>query len=161
MKYSNRKVIYKGEKYDSEKELQFFQQYIEHSGKKYDVHRRYQLFNKPPVGGRNMRSRFYTPDFVVFDEQGNLAHVYDVKTSISKYAVTEGARWRFYVFAVKYGIPVEVVAPRAHDFKMKIFDLTTQVQSKHSRTGRNGKKTNEYYDVFSSIDYDVHDIIGE
>lgn len=49
---------------------------------------------------------------------------------------------------------------RANDFKMKIYGLTKNVNTRHERTNRKGKQIVEFYDVMQSVDYDVTDFIG-
>lgn len=116
-----------------------------------------------------MRGITYAPDFVVFDAEGAIAHVYDVKTGIGQRAVDTAAKIRFKLFSLKTGIPVEVVVPRKNDFKMKLFGFTdNHIQAAHAKYDRhkqlelksNGEPVYEYYDVHSSIDYDIHDLIG-
>lgn len=115
-----------------------------------------------------MRGISYAPDFVVFDSD-EIAHVYDVKTSLSQRAIDSAAKLRFKLFAKRYGIPVEVVVPRKHDFKAKFYGFTNpRLQNAHARRDRHGNvKLNksgsvmyEYYDVHHSVNYDIHDTIG-
>lgn len=124
------------------------------------MHKRYQLVTKFPVGGFNQRGITYAPDFVVYASDGSIEHVYDVKSGINQHAVDTAAKLRFKLFALKTGIPVEVVVPRKHDFKMKLFGFTTNFQDEHVRINRKGKKISDYYNVYKNTDYDVRELIG-
>ena len=169
MNHFGKKVHYKDWDFDSEKERDFFIRFIENSGKKFKVHPSYKVVDKFPVGGYNQRGITYAPDFVVFDDEGAIAHVYDVKTGINQRAVDTSAKLRFKLFSLKTGMPVEVVVPHKHDFKMKLFGFTNpKIQTSHAcydrhkniKRRKNGEPVYEYYDVYHSIDYDIHDLIG-
>lgn len=169
MKHFGKKVHYKEWDFDSIKERDFFIQFIENSGKKFKVHPSYKIIDKFPLGGYNQRGITYAPDFVVYDDQGNVEHVYDVKTGINQRAVDTSAKLRFKLFSLKTGIPVEVVVPHKHDFKMKLFGFTNpKIQTAHAcydrhkniKRRKNGEPVYEYYDVYHSIDYGIHDLIG-
>ena len=169
MNHFGKKVHYKDWDFDSIKERDFFIQFIESSGKKFKVHPSYKIIDKFPLGGYNQRGITYAPDFVVFDDEGAIAHVYDVKTGINQRAVDTSAKLRFKLFSLKTGMPVEVVVPHKHDFKMKLFGFTNpKIQTSHAcydrhkniKRRKNGEPVYEYYDVYHSIDYDIHDLIG-
>ena len=169
MKHFGKKIPYKEWMMDSEKELNFFTRYIENSGKRFKVHPSFKVIDKFPVGGYNQRGITYAPDFVVYDDRGNIEHVYDVKTGINQRAVDTAAKLRFKLFSLKTGIPVEVVVPRKYDFKMKLFGFTNpKIQTAHAcydrhknmKRKKNGEPVYEYYDVYHNTDYDVHDLIG-
>lgn len=169
MKHFGKKVPYKDWDFDSIKERDFFIQFIESSGKKFKIHPSYKVVDKFPLGGYNQRGITYAPDFVVFDDEGAIAHVYDVKTGINQRAVDTAAKLRFKLFSLKTGLPVEVVVPRKHDFKMKLFGFTNpKIQTAHAcydrhkniKRRKNGEPVYEHYDVYHSIDYDIHDLIG-
>jgi len=155
-----RKVHYKDWNFDSVKERDFFIRFIENSGKRYEIHRSYKVVTKFPLGGYNKHGITYTPDFVVYGADGSIQHVYDVKSGVNQRAVDAATKIRFTLFELKTGIPVEVVVPRKHDFKMKLYGFTTNFQEAHTRKKRNGKVVTDYYNVYKSIDYDVHDLIG-
>ena len=168
-RYFGHKVHYKDWDFDSEKECDFFIQFIESSGKKFKVHPQYTIADHILVGGSYMRKKMYKPDFVIFGEDGAIEHVYDVKTGISSRAVDGAAQDRFRRFAGRYGMPVEVVVPRKHDFKMKLLGFENpRLQTRHVKRDRHGNikhtaKGNpqyEYYDVHKSVNYDIHDTIG-
>lgn len=129
--YFGKKVEYKGHKFDSTKEADFFRKFIEESGLNYKVHPSFELIPKFEIfdGLLNIRSMRYTPDFVIYDEQGELQHVLDIKNSFNApYGVDTAASNRFKLFAKVYNVPVEVVVPRTHDFKMKIMGTTKKFE---------------------------------
>lgn len=138
------KTEYHGFKFDSVKEQNFYQRFLE----KYDnpnsefiikVHPSYPILDSWDLEpGLRMRGAGYKPDFTVEDKQNNLLHVIDVKNGFTSYAISDAVKLRFKLFARQYGIPVEAVVPRTRDFKVKIFGTT--------------KKTVEH--VFKDIDYD-------
>lgn len=160
MKHFGKKVSYKKWTFDSIKERDFFIRFIESSGKRFDVHPSFKLVEKFRVGGRNQRGIGYAPDFVVYASDNSIEHVYDVKSGINQRAVDTAAKLRFKLFALKTGLPVEVVVPRKYDFKMKLFGFTTNFQDKHVRINRKGKKISDYYNVYKNTDYDVRELIG-
>lgn len=156
-----KKVKVNGFTFDSQKEANFYLKFVKESGYKHEIHPSYVIKDKVALGGVNLSRISYTPDFVIFDNYGKIKHVYDVKTSINtQFGADTAAKLRFNLFARKYGVPVEVVVPRANDFKMKIYGLTKNVNTRHERTNRKGKKIVEFYDVMANIDYDVTDFIG-
>lgn len=160
MNHFGKKVPYNGYKFDSIKERDFFIRFIENSGKRYEIHRSYKVITKFPIGGYNQRGITYAPDFVVYGNDGSIQHVYDVKSGINQRAVDTAAKLRFKLFSLKTGLPVEVVVPRKHDFKMKLYGFTTSFQEPHVRKKRNGKIVTEYYNVYKNTDYDVFNLIG-
>lgn len=168
MEHFGKEIELDGYKFDSEKEAHFYQRFIKNCGRNYKVHPTYPLLDKFPVGGYNMRGISYTPDFIVYEE-GEIAHVYDVKTSLDARAIDTAAKIRFKLFAHRYHMPVEVVVPRKNDFKMKVFNFgNTKVQAahaKHDRKGnvktyKNGHIMYDYYDVHKNVNYNLHDTIG-
>lgn len=161
MKHFGKKVPYKEWTFDSIKERDFFIRFIETSGKRFDVHPNFKLVEKFRVGGRNQRGIGYAPDFVVYAHDSSIEHVYDVKSGINQRAVDTAAKLRFKLFALKTGLPVEVVVPRKHDFKMKLYGFTTTFQDVHIRKNRKGKVVKQSYDIFKTIDYDVYELIGK
>ena len=161
MNHFGKRVHYKDWDFDSKKERDFFIQFIESSGKKFKVHPSYKVVEKFPVGGYNQRGITYAPDFIVYSDDGSVEHVYDVKTGIGQQAVDTAAKLRFKLFSLKTGLPVEVVVPRRHDFKMKLYGFTTTFQDVHIRKNRKGKVVKQSYDIFKAIDYDVYELIGK
>ena len=73
----------------------------------------------------------YTPDFVIYNENMEMVHVYDVKSSINAKhpakCATDIAKSKFRRFMTRYDIPVEVVVPRTHDFKMAMISFTKKL----------------------------------
>lgn len=138
-----KKEEYRGYKFDSQKELAFYQRFLE----KYDndpnskfvvlVHPSYDIIDKFEISGLTIRGAKYTPDFVITDRKGNLLHIYDVKNGFTSYAVDTAAKLRFKLFTERYEILVEAVVVRKNDFKVKVFGTT--------------KKTIEH--VYKNIDY--------
>lgn len=123
-----KKTEYHGYKFDSLKEMSFYQRFLE----KYDndpnsefivkVHPSYEIIDGFELeSGLKMRGASYKPDFVIEDKQGNMLHVIDVKNGFTAYAVSDAAKLRFKLFTKKYGVPVEAVVVRKNDFKVKVF----------------------------------------
>lgn len=113
-----RKVTIDGHTFDSQKEADFYTRFIKPSGYRYKVHQTFLLAAieevAPGVKARQLR---YTPDFVIYDAEGNLLHVYDVKNSFGQYGIDSGPKEKFAEFLHKYHVPVEAVVVRAGDFK--------------------------------------------
>ena len=99
MNHFGKKVTYKEWTFDSIKERDFFIRFIENSGKRFAVHKSFELLSKFSVGGYNMRGLTYAPDFVVYDADGQIEHVYDVKSGINQRAVDTAAKIRFKLFS--------------------------------------------------------------
>ena len=57
-----------------------------------------------------------------------MKHVYDVKNGFSDYAIDKRAKLKFAMFARVYGLPVEVVVIRTHDFKATITGATKKLE---------------------------------
>lgn len=142
--FSNKVQCSDGYKFDSDKEHSFYHDYIKHCGYKFKVHPTINLLPKFAIGGMNMGGMSYTPDFIIYD-MGKMKHVYDVKTSVSPKATDSAAKNRFKRFAFENNMPVEVVVPRTHDFKMTILGLTKSFEPQ----------------IFTNVDYDIHDYIGQ
>lgn len=124
------KVKVDGFTFDSKKEHQFYERFIKNSGYKFEVHKGFQLHAAIPLlnGKLKVRSSRYTPDFVVYDQDGSIKHVYDLKNSFTAFAIDQAAALRFKWFELKYGIPVEVVVPRVNSFKVKIMGTTKKFE---------------------------------
>lgn len=76
-----------------------------------------------------LRSSNYTPDFVLYNKDGSIAHVIDVKNSFNTtYAIDAAASLRFKMFAYKYKVPVEVVVPRVKSFRVKVLGSTKKFE---------------------------------
>ncbi|KRL42570.1 DUF1064 domain-containing protein [Lacticaseibacillus manihotivorans] len=112
------KVCLDGYKFDSQKEADFYTRFVKNSGFHFRVHPTVELAPlkviSMPVKARQIR---YTPDFVIFDAKGAVIHVYDVKNSFGMYGIDSGPKEKFAEFLHKFGIPVEAVVVRKHDFK--------------------------------------------
>lgn len=92
----------------------------------------------------NIRSVSYRPDFVVYNNDGTIKHVYDVKNGFSVYDIDTGVNLRFKMFEKQLNIPVEVAVVRKHYFKVKILGTTKKFTPKEMK----------------SIDYDWHDFFA-
>lgn len=125
------KVKLDGYTFDSQKEAAFYKRFIKDSGYKFDVHKSFHLH---PIidmcgGVLRLRSSNYTPDFVLYNEDGSIAHVVDVKNSFNTtYAIDAAASLRFKMFAYNYGMPVEVVVPRVKSFRVKVLGTTKKFE---------------------------------
>ena len=134
---------YNGYKFDSQKELAFYQRFCE----KYDkpdskfvvkVHKSYDIIDKFEISGLTIRGAKYTPDIVIENKQGDILHIYDVKNGFTAYAIDGAAKLRFKLFTKRYSVPIECVVVRKNDFKVKVYGTT--------------KKTSEH--TFEDINYD-------
>lgn len=142
---SNKKWIADGYKFDSETEMNFYLRYVKASGYRFEVHKRFKLIDKFVLGGMNQRGKTYAPDFVIYDEQGKIKHVYDVKASFSKKSsISPIFILRASLFQLKYNLPVEVVRLRTHDFRMVVLNFTKKFEEQ----------------TYTSIDYDTWELIG-
>lgn len=125
------KVKRDGYTFDSQKEAAFYETFIKNCGHSFEVHKSFRLH---PIielcdGELRIRSSVYTPDFVIYDDSGSIAHVIDVKNSFNTtYAIDAAASLRFKLFAEKYGIPVEVVVPRVRSFRVKVLGSTKKFE---------------------------------
>lgn len=141
-----RKVELDGIVFDSQKEADFYQRFVKNSGYQYEVHPKFVL---EEAGA--MIAITYKPDFVIYDRNGKILHVYDVKASLDgRYGADQAAKLRFNLFQRKFKKVVEVVVPRKNDFKVRIFGLTKNVNTK--RITRNGKT--QFYDIMTDLNYD-------
>lgn len=118
------KVYYKDWIFDSEKEFKFFKRFIEGKVENFKVHPKFMLKPLVKQGEFNSPAISYKPDVVTYDNQGNIKHVYDVKNGFTVYSIDPGVKLRFTLFASQYGIPVEAVVVRTHDFKVIGFGTT-------------------------------------
>ena len=160
MKHYSKKVKLDGYTFDSQKEASFYAAYIKSCGKKYAVHPQYQLMPIYDAGMVRVGAIYYHPDFVVFGSGKSIEHVYDVKTSVDYKGADPSAQLRFKLFWRKYGVPVEVVTPYRSYFKTRILGTTTKVQPMHQRIKKNGDVVRDYYDIKTSLDYSVQDLLG-
>lgn len=131
LRHYGNKVKANGIVFDSQKEFDFYQHFLENSGvESITIHEKFNLLEKNVVNDKmTLRGITYRPDFVVRDK-GVIKHVYDVKNSFGAYGVDRAAGIVFKLFAKQYGIPVEVVVVRTHDFKTKILGTTKKYEIK-------------------------------
>lgn len=126
--YGN-KVECDGYTFDSTKEYNFYKKFIKDCGFKFKVHEKYTLIDKIKLDDKiSIRSLTYKPDFIIFNKDNSIKHVYDVKNSFGSYGVDRSAGIVFKLFTKHYGIPVEVVVVRTHDFKTKILGTTKKYE---------------------------------
>ena len=124
------KTEYHGYKFDSQKEMAFYQRFLE----KYNdpnskfvikVHPNYPILSGFEIDqGLKFRGASYKPDFVIEDRQGHILHAYDVKNGFTSYAISDAAKLRFKLFTKKYCVPIECVVVLKNTFKVKIFGTT-------------------------------------
>lgn len=112
------KVHCDGYTFDSKKEAFFYTEFIKKSGVTFDVHPAFILEKGGRIDRVNVRNVIYTPDFVTYDDGGQMTHVYDVKNSFGVYGIDPVVSLRFKMFLLRYKIPVEAVVVRTHDFKV-------------------------------------------
>lgn len=129
LQHYGKKIKEGGITFDSQKEYSFYKKFLENSGYKIIVHDKFKLLEKNIINDKiSIRSVTYKPDFVVLDKDGEVKHVYDVKNGFTNYAIDRGAGLSFKLFAKKYGVPVEVVVVRTHDFKTKVLGTTKKYE---------------------------------
>lgn len=124
-----KRVELDGYRFDSQKEAAFYERYIKPSGYKFECQKNFVLLDKyEDLEVVNLKRTAYRADFVIYNEDGTLKHVYDVKNGFSDYAIDKRAKLKFAMFARLYGLPVEVVVIRAHDFKATITRATKKLE---------------------------------
>ena len=169
MKRNAKKCFEDGIEFDSRVERNFYHRFIRGKGYHFRYHERFYLTDKYALGGVMGRAVIYTPDFVIRDDRGKIAHVYDVKGSLTSYNIDRDAKKTFSWFQSKYRIPVEVIVPRENNFKMKVLGVPNSLFDKHirhdkhgniKRYAKTGNPMHDYYDIHSSLDYDIRDTIG-
>lgn len=119
-----------GQKFDSQKELDFYERFIlkQVDPNHVSIHPRFVLAKKKTVQqGAVIRGIRYTPDFVIYDDFMHILHVYDVKNSFGIYGIDQGNKLTFRLFAMHTGVPVEAVVVRKHDFKAACIGVTKQL----------------------------------
>lgn len=155
--YNSKKLEYKGEKFDSRKELDFYKRFIEpleSDNFKAFLHPHYDILDSYMLGGLKGRKMVYTPDVVIKNSKGDVIHVFDVKNSIQpnkkgkEYTpsvyMSEGAKDRIRLFQSRYGLPVEIVVPMRKIVRMTVYGTTKSI-GLHE---------------FEKVDYDIKDYIG-
>lgn len=123
-----KKVVIDGLKFDSMKEASFYQLYLKPSGYHFTTQERFTLLETFPLELVKLRQTVYKSDFVVYDKNGSIKHVYDVKNGYTEYAIDQKSKIKFSLFARKYGIPVEVVVMRKNYFNVAILGTTKKVK---------------------------------
>lgn len=119
------KIIIDDIKFDSQAEADFYVRYVKNSGYKYKIHPKYELMDLKEIGhDLKLRRISYSPDFVIYNEDGTIKHVYDNKPDFSIYTITPGIKLRFRLFYEKVGVPVEGTICRKRFFWRKIFGTT-------------------------------------
>lgn len=127
--YFGKKVELDGYKFDSEKEARFYEQYLKGTKLNYTIHESFTILPKQEISrDLRLRSAIYTPDFIIRNDKGELEHVIDLKNSFTQFAIDAAAQLRFKLFYKMYGIPVEIVVPRAKSFRMKIMGTTKKFE---------------------------------
>lgn len=116
-----RKVVIDGYKFDSQKEADFYTRFVRDSGMEFSVHPKFEILESFSLYGRKIQKMVYTPDFVIYDDEGKISHVFDVKNGFSEYAVDAAVKLRFKLFSRRYHYFVECVIVRTHDFKTHTF----------------------------------------
>lgn len=119
------RVYLDGYTFDSQKEADFYTQFVRDSGLQYEIHPKYVLTPLTELGKVKASQISYKPDFVIYKD-GKVAHVYDVKNSFGVYGIDSSVKLRFKLFLLTQGIPVEAVVVRKHDFKVIAQGITKQ-----------------------------------
>ena len=124
-----KKVELDGYRFDSQKEAAFYQRYVKSSGYKFECQKNFVLMDKyEGLGVVNLKRTAYKADFVIYNEDGSIKHVYDVKNGYTEYAIDPKSKLKFSLFARKYGVPVEVVVMRKNYFNVAILGTTKKVR---------------------------------
>lgn len=123
------KLTVDGYKFDSKKEAAFYQRYVRTGGYRFECHPRFELQPMWESNGWRMRKVVYTPDFVIYNADGSIKHIYDVKNNFSSYGIDTAAKLRFKLLPyVCKTPPVEAVVMYAHCFKTKVLGTTKPFQ---------------------------------
>lgn len=125
------KVNVDGFTFDSEKEAQFYVQFVKDCGLPFEVHPRFKLTELTELpGGGKITQIAYSPDFIIKDLEGNWLHVIDVKNSFGMYGIDQANKLRFRLFAIYFKHPVEAVVIRKNDFKVITQGVTKPLKEK-------------------------------
>ena len=107
-KYKNKKVIYDGIKFDSNREMAYYikLKMLEQKGKIKDLELQkvYELQPSFKIGGKTYQKITYKADFSYISVEDNKLHVIDVKGF-----KTEVYKLKKKMFAYKYGIEIEEI----------------------------------------------------
>lgn len=124
-----KKIVIDSYKFDSQKEAQFYTDYLRGKGLDFEVHPRFVLQESFERAGLMFRQLVYTPDFLVRDDQG-IQHIFDIKNGFNAYGIDTAAQLRFKLLTLKTGVPVEVVVMRKGYFWSKIMGTTKPTEQK-------------------------------
>lgn len=138
------KIVIDQIRFDSKREATFYQNFVKGKVSFFDYHPKFVIDEQFRIGGRMMKSKTYVPDFLIYDEEGNWAHVIDIKTGFSFKAIDSGTRDKFRLFAKFYHFPVEIIVPSTKTFRVKILGLVGGFDDIH----------------MSNLSYSVRDLIG-
>lgn len=125
--HTGHKVEYDGYKFDSKEEALFYSTFIKNCGFKYEVHPKFELTPTFEVLGFRLNAVRYTPDFVVYNEDGSIKHVFDVKPSFNKYIITADYVLRCKWFGKRYQLPIQTVVCNLKSFKTKVVGTTRRL----------------------------------
>lgn len=100
-KYGNKKVQYDGYVFDSIAEKNYYLLHKNNKNMKMQV--KFPLTDTMRFEGKTIRKMTYTPDFVFYDDEGNITRVVDVKGF-----ATNEFKVKAKVFMSKYQIPLYI-----------------------------------------------------
>lgn len=110
-KYHNKKVIYKGIKFDSIKERNWYMvlENYARNGRIKDLKRQvpFELIPTYKINNRTVRKMQYIADFTYITTNDNKLHIVDVKGS--KNIITEAFKIKKKLFEYKYGVEIEII----------------------------------------------------
>ena len=130
--------------FDSKREAIFYQNFVKGKVARFTYHPKFTIDEQFQLGGRKVKAKTYVPDFLIYDKEGNWAHVIDIKTGFSFKAIDSGTRDKFRMFEKFYNFPVEIVVPSTKTFRVKILGLVGGFDDIH----------------MSNLSYSVRDLIG-
>jgi hypothetical protein len=100
-KYKAKKTLVGGIKFDSIAESKYYQMLLNQNVSNFKMQVEFVLQDKFKFGTRTIRAIKYKPDFVFYDEEGNITKVVDVKGTR-----TEVFNIKAKLFLSKYGIQI-------------------------------------------------------
>ena len=101
--------------FDSKAEANYYLTNVKDRYEHFSCHESFEIIPKFKVGIKNKRHRVYSPDFVIYDDYGNLIKVIDVKPR----KITTDASLRMNLFEYKYQIPVTIAK---YNYRTKMFE---------------------------------------
>lgn len=113
-----RKVFIDGIKFDSQPEADFYSRFVKDCGYQFEVHPEFILEPATVKSGLKVSGIKYKPDFVIYDDNGKMLHVYDIKNSLGIFGIDASNKLRFRLFLIKSGIAVEAVVVGKRQFKV-------------------------------------------